>query len=437
MTLQFAEFAASARLTPKMVDAARWAIVDCFAVILTGASSEVAVRVADGLDVDGQGMVPVFGSSRQTSPGLAALINAVAGHAYDLDDWEAVANTHPSVVLLPALLAVSYNRQISGQQLLIAYAVGFELIARLGEAVTLDHYNRGFHSTATIGSIGCAAAVAKLLDLDVRTTANALSIAATQASGFNLQFGTNVKPLQAGLAARTGVESAMLAKAGITGNTDIIENERGFAGLFGVAGRPMKNLGVPWALVEHGVALKLWPTCSYAHRLMTAAIELRPKVIDRLYSIVSIQATLPDFHKRILPFDQPTKTEEALFSVPACIAKILSDGDLNLEDLAARFWEKPSVQKLMQLINVNTEPAKISNLNVDPEQPDRLRIVMEQEVIETTCAFPLGAPSNPISKAQLARKFIACSGLTMAEFDQLLEWPTCDNINGLFTTDVA
>ena len=437
MTSQFAEFAVSARLTPKMVDDARWAIVDCFAVILAGASSEVAVRVADGLVVDCQGTVPVYGSSRQTSPGLAALINAVAGHAYDLDDWEAAANTHPTVVLLPALLAVSYNKQVSGQQLLIAYAVGFELIARLGEAVTLDHYNRGFHSTATIGSIGCAAAVAKLLDFDVKTTANALSIAASQASGFTLQFGTNVKPLQAGFAARTGVEAALLAKAGITANTDIIEDERGFAGLFGIAGRPMSNLGDPWALVEHGIALKLWPTCSYAHRLMTAAIELRPKVIDHIHSIVSIEATLPDFHKRILPFDKPTKTEEALFSVPACIAKILLDGDLNLEDLAAKFWERPPVKNLIQLVNVNTESARNATLNVDPEQPDRLRIVLEHEEVETTCAFPLGAPSNPISETQLAKKFIDCSGLTRAEFDRFLEWPTCDNVNELFTTDVA
>ena len=214
MTLQFAEFAVSAKLMPKMVDAARWAIVDGFAVILAGANSEVAVRVADGLVVDGQGVVPVYGSSQQTSPGLAALINAVAGHAYDLDDWEAAANTHPTVVLLPALLAVSYNKQVSGQQLLIAYAVGFELITRLGEAITLDHYNRGFHSTATIGSIGCTAAVAKLLELDVQTTANALSIAATQASGFTLQFGTNVKPLQAGFAARTGVEASLACQSG-------------------------------------------------------------------------------------------------------------------------------------------------------------------------------------------------------------------------------
>ena len=436
MTLRFAEFSVSAQLTPKMVDAARWAIVDGFAVILAGANSEVAVRVADGFVVDGQGVVPVYGSSQQTSPGQAALINAVAGHAYDLDDWEAAANTHPTVVLLPALLAVSYNKPVSGQQLLIAYAVGFELIARLGEAVTLDHYNRGFHSTATIGSIGSAAAVAKLLDLDVRTTANALSIAATQASGFTLQFGTNVKPLQAGFAARNGVEAALLAKAGITANTDIIENERGFAGLFAIAGQPMTKLGDPWALVEHGIALKPWPTCSYAHRLMTAAIELRPKVIDRLHSIVSIEATLPDFHRRILPFDRPTKTEEALFSVPACITKVLSDGDLNLEDLAAKFWERPLVQELIQLVNVNTEPAKNTNLNLDPDQPDRLRIVMEQEVIETTCSFPLGAPSNPISKVQFAKKFIDCSGLTRTELDRFLEWPTCDNVNELFTTDV-
>ncbi len=130
MTLQFAEFAVSARLTSQMVDAIRWAILDCFAVILAGTSSEVVARVADGLVVDGQGIVPVYGINWQTSPSLEALINAAV-------------DTHPTVVLLPALLAVSNNRPVFGQQLLTAYAVGFELIARLGESVTLDHYNRG------------------------------------------------------------------------------------------------------------------------------------------------------------------------------------------------------------------------------------------------------------------------------------------------------
>ncbi len=434
--MRFAEFAVSAQPRPELADAARWAVVDCIGVILAGADSEVAVRTADGLFADGQGGTPIFGSDQRTSPSLAALANAVAGHSYDFDDWEGAANTHPTVVLLPALLAAAQNAPVSGQQLLTAYAVGFELIARLGEAATLDHYNRGFHTTATIGSIGAAAAVSKLLGLDVQSTANALSIATSQASGFTLQFGTNVKPLQAGFAARAGVEAALLARAGLTANADIIESERGFAGLFANGGFRFKSFGAPWALLEYGIALKPWPSCSYTHRLMSAAVELRPKVSDRLEKITSIEATLPDFHRSILPFDNPKIREEALFSLPACIAKALADGDLNLNDLTSQFWKDPRVMQIMPLIEVHTRPAENPNLIVDPAQPDRLRINLGPEILETTCAYPLGAPQNPITRTQLAEKFIASSGFTMEVFDRLMEWPTCGSVSELFNATI-
>ncbi len=419
---QFAQFAVKAEISPTSVDIVRHAVADCFGCILTGIDSEVAVRLNKGLDIDGQGTAPVYGTGRKTLPAYAALANSVAGHAYDLDDWEEPANSHPTVVLLPACLAAAHNVTVSGKQMMTAYAVGFEVIARLGEAVTLDHYNRGFHTTSTIASIGAAAAVARLLGLDIAAATHALSIATSQASGYTMQFGTNAKPLQAGFAARVGFESACLAQAGATANPDVIDSDRGFAGLLGVCGRPLKELGNPWALDEYGLLLKPWPSCGYTHRLMTAATALQPVLSHRLNDITAIEANLPDFHKIILPYDRPQTREQALFSAHACIAQILLEGDLTMQDLAEGFWKKPRVEKLMRITEVLTAPAKKPLLNIDPQQPDILRIYFDNEMIEQSCSYPLGAPQNPMSQKALETKFTANSGRSKNDFQHLVQW---------------
>ncbi len=432
ITAELAHFIVNAGSFDSPSDIVCYAVLDCYGVILAGANSDVTQRVTTGLSINAQGNTPIYGTDRASSPANTALVNAVSGHAFDLDDWEAPANTHPSVVLLPACLAIAHRKRISGEDLLAAYAIGFEVIVRLGEALTLDHYNRGFHSTATIGSIGAAAAVARLLRLDVQATTHALSIATTQASGYTLQFGTHTKPLQAGFAARIGVESGLLAEAGITATHNVIESTRGFAGLMGVAERALNPLGNPWALNEFGILFKLWPSCGYTHRLMTAALALREQVIDRLDRISAIDAILPDFHRQILPFDCPQNHAEALFSIPACIAQILVDGDLTLRDLEQRFWENQTVAELIRRVNIATQHAINPAMNIDPEQPDCLRIQIDDEVLEHYCAFPIGAPQNPATEDQLAAKFIANSKLTLDDFHNLSDWPNSKDIGKFF-----
>ena len=431
-TVQLAEFAATAVVPSSLREIVRTAVVDCFGAIMAGATSEVAQRVANALAADETGDAMIYGTGRIASPGIAALLNSVAGHAFDLDDWEEPANTHPTVVILPACLAAAHIKRASGEDLIAAYAVGFEVIARLGELVTLDHYKRGFHSTGTIGAIGATAAVCRLLKLDVRSTTHALSIAASQSSGFSMQFGTNVKPLQAGFAARAAIESALLARVGTNAQPEAIESERGFAGLMGVAGGVLNRLGDPWALEEYGVILKPWPSCGYTHRLMTAAIELRPSVINRLKKITEIHATLPDFHKDILPYDRPTTREQALFSVPACIAQALVEGNLTLSDLTARFWETPLNKRLIERTHVETVHAKNPKMNFDPTQPDRLCIQLDDQFLEQLCEYPLGAPQNPLDHDKLAAKFVANSNLPVDRFEHLLSWPEAADLREFF-----
>ena len=163
---RLADFVVNADPDPRLTSVIRRAVADCFGCILVGADSEVAKRLSAALVPNSKGDSTLYGQNNSSNPSVAALINSAAGHAYDLDDWEEPGNTHPSVVIVPACLAVADMKQVSGADLLTAYAIGFEVIVRLGEAITLDHYKRGYHSTATLGAIGSTAAVSRIIGLD-------------------------------------------------------------------------------------------------------------------------------------------------------------------------------------------------------------------------------------------------------------------------------
>lgn len=435
---RLATFAATAQPDAALRDLIAPAIADCFGCMLAGAESEVAQRVRHAVSAFGPGSAPVFGTGQTLSAPYAAQINAVAGHAWDLDDWEEPGNTHPTVVLLPALLAAATLRQASGAELLTAYAVGTELIMRLGEALTLDHYARGFHSTATLGAIGAAGAVARLLQLNQVQTAHALSLSVSQATGYTAQFGSNAKPLQAGWAARNGFETAALAAQGLTGQPNVLDHARGFAGLMGTYdpdkfSEALSKLGTPWALNEYGLVLKPWPSCGYTHRLMSAALELRESLQDRLGDIVAIHARLPDFHAAILPFHRPASRNEALFSLPACIGQMLAVGGLTLADSANGFWMRPEVDHLIGVTKVTADPARRPHLNYDPDQPDELRIELSDgAVLSAQCAYPLGASQHPMTQAQLAAKYAALTSQPAETFTRLLQWPVTPDVSDFF-----
>ena len=205
---------------PLEADAATLAIlrdgvIDILGCIRAGVNTDVAVKAREGIRAMGpsNGAASLIGTGMKTAAPQAAFLNAVAGHALDFDDWEVLGNTHPTVVLLPALLAIA-KLETSGRDLARAYLGGFEVIARMGEGMNFEHYDMGWHSTATLGAPAAAAACCRLMGLSVETTADAMSFAISMASGYICQFGSHAKPIQAGHAARVGIEAAFLAQQG-------------------------------------------------------------------------------------------------------------------------------------------------------------------------------------------------------------------------------
>jgi 2-methylcitrate dehydratase PrpD len=213
---------------------ARQCVLDWFGVTLAGAREELAEIIAAAAALEGgDGVATLVGRGRKAPQLLAALVNGTTSHALDYDDVHLSYIGHPTVAILPAILALGEASGASGRDIIAAFAAGYETICRVGVAVAPGHYALGFHATATAGSFGAAAACARLMGLDPARTAMALGIAATQAAGLKSMFGTMCKPLHAGKAAENGLLAARLAARGFTSRADAIECAQGFAATHG------------------------------------------------------------------------------------------------------------------------------------------------------------------------------------------------------------
>ena len=210
------------------------AIIDCLGCMLAGSLEPLANVLCEYVkSTGGSPRSSVVGRGFKTSSPEAALVNGAMGHALDYDDITRAMKGHPSVVLLPAALALAEEEDTTGQDLLLSYMVGFEVACSVGASVSAAYYDDlGWHPTGPLGALGAAAAASRILRLNQEQTTMAVSLAASQAAGLRQNFGTMTKPYHAGASGRTGVTSAKLVKAGFTASLDAIEGRFGFLHAF-------------------------------------------------------------------------------------------------------------------------------------------------------------------------------------------------------------
>ena len=181
------------------------------------------------VDEGGKPVSQALGTALVLAARQAAMVNGAAGHAMDFDDM-GLGGSHPSVAILPAVLALAEKHHLGGAQFAEALLAGYQALARISYACGRSGYQRGFHTTGTVGTLGAAIGCAKLLGLDRDGYINALGLAATQAAGLKVNFGTMAKHLNAGKAAANGVLAAELADEGYTAAGDALEGHQGFVG---------------------------------------------------------------------------------------------------------------------------------------------------------------------------------------------------------------
>jgi 2-methylcitrate dehydratase PrpD len=399
---EFADVPASA------VSHARDAITDCVGVMFAGADQPVAHKLR-GLFGRESGDVRLVGSTQSAARVEAALYHGAIAHALDYDDLSHPSYTHPSCHLLPVLLSLADYAKADGPSAITAYAVGLEIEGKLGRAMNLGHYERGWHSTATLGTMGAAAAGASLLGLDVSRTAIALAIAASSASGLRANFGTMTKPLHAGLAARNGVLAVLLAETGWTATEDILEHPMGFQEVFsgegGVDAACWSALGSPWEITtEVGLALKLYPSCAATHCAIEAAQELRRTVGDD--EIRRVRVGQSELASKILIHPHAPTPLAAKFSMPFCIAAAFVTGDITSATFADQAIWNSEIRALMERVEVVID--------------DRVRhhpdfgAVVEAEFVsgrreEVLITVPKGTKARWPSRDELSAKFDGCA----------------------------
>ena len=317
------------RLPEKVREVARQCVLDYVGVALAGADDPLArILLAELNEAAGAAQASIIGHNARLPALSAALVNGAIGHALDYDDVNLAMPGHPSVAILPALIALAEQRQSSGSELIAAFVAGYETACRIGKALRPGHYNLGFHATGTVGAFGAAAACAHLLRFDAEATARALGIAGTQAAGLKSQFGTMCKPFHAGKAAQNGLLAARLAARGFSSRPDLIECEQGFALTHGPDFAAEAALAEP----EGGFYIlanlfKYHAACYLTHGPIEAARAVREQHGVRPEKIARITLQLDQSCERVCNIPAPKDGLEAKFSLRQTVAMAISGVD--------------------------------------------------------------------------------------------------------------
>lgn len=400
-------------ISPEARLQARRAILDTLGVILAGCHEEASRIIAEWVrEQDGAGEASVLGHGFRAPVAEAALANGTSGHALDYDDVSISMRGHPSIPLLPAALALGEKLGSAGRDLIDAFILGFEVEAKLGRAIGRPHYALGWHATSTLGSLGAAAACAKLLRLDAWGAQMALGIAASLASGVRQNFGTMTKPLHAGWAARSGVVAATLAQRGFTADPQALEGPGGF--LRAASGdadidakAAVDALGDPWEIVSPGVGVKLYPCCYATHRALDAALELRrahviePARIQRVEAQVSGGTLLPLLRER------PSTGLQGKFSLEYCLAAAFLDGQVTLATFTDEAVRRAEAQGLLSRV-VLVEDQREMTFPIGGFAEVRVTTTDGNEYA-LRVDIPKGDPHRPLSWVELAAKFRDCT----------------------------
>ncbi|WP_114905843.1 MmgE/PrpD family protein [Ornithinimicrobium murale] len=428
-------------MSDEVVELAQRTLVDTIGVALA-ARNEPPVRILEQtLGVLPEGPATIWASGQKTDGAVAALLNGTAGHALDFDDVTDVTYGHPSVVLWPAIFAAAEHEGSDGRALHEAFVIGFGVQVALARAMDVRaHYGAGWHSTATIGVVGAAAAVSRLMRLDEKRARCAIGLAASMAGGSRQNFGTMTKPLHPGLAARDGIMAARLAREGFTADVDNLESPLGYFSMFSpdpdleAAFTALSGTG---AFMDAGINVKKYPCCYNTHRTADATLDLRerdgidPSAVRRVHVVLEPGGFDPLIHHR------PRTGLEGKFSIEYVIAAALLDGEVNLESFTDEAVLRPEAQRLVE--TVTWEVAAVPP--VGPERWDQAFSVVTVETDAGEFTFrtdiPRGDRRAPLSRAELEAKFADCCNFSgsgwdaRALMDELWRAESIDRLSGL------
>ncbi len=364
------------------------------------------------------GATPIGARTTLPAPN-AALVNGALVHALDYDDTHAGALVHATAAVLPAAFAVGEETHATGADVLVAAIAGYEIVNRLGAAVTHGFHAHGFHASSVCGVFGSALIASRLYGLDVARTTNALGIAGSLASG-SLEFlstGSATKQLHPGFAGMNGILAARLAAAGAEGPATIFEGEHGlfrsFTGATVNAEQLTSGLGSRWE-TEH-ITIKPYPACQLSHASLDALRDAGPVAADDVDAIVFEVPpdAVPIVCEPAANKQRPRTLYEGKFSLPYCAAALLIDKALTIDAFDEEKLRRPNVLALAARIRHHTR-----DFDGPPaDAPGIAEITLRDgRTLRGEVKQSRGTPENPLTEDEIVAKFVAnCGGIANAE----------------------
>lgn len=383
-------------------------LIDGIATAFAAQNNEVINQLIQSLlSEQGVGQSPIIGYEQKLSARDAALVNGYILHYLDYDDVHSDVRGHASSVIIPSLLATANGNQRSYDHFLESYIIGIEVAARIGRTIGSQHYEKGWHTSSTIGIIGAAAANAYYLGLDQNNFANAIGIAITEMSGLRAQFGTDVKPLHIGLAAQKAYMAVKYSEFNVVdGNKDML------SALFATYSEQqdppdslIKEDNESWAIVNPGLWFKLHPCCSANYHAIDAVKNIQKKYALPIETIDTINVIFPLQGDAALKFTKPTNGIEGRFSVEYVIAKLLYNHQLTLED----FFEKEistEIQSLMSKVRRTYDETIKAQSNALPKGRFTIVEIRDNlgEIYRERIDTPKGSPNHPLTMDEIIEK---------------------------------
>jgi 2-methylcitrate dehydratase PrpD len=389
-------------LSPAAVNEARRGVLDWIGCALAGSTHPTIAKLLAVLEeAGGRPQARVIGHSLRLGLLDAPLANGQIGHVLDFDDTHMGGVVlHASSPVLAALFALAERAPVSGSDLMLAYAVGFEAGVRSGRAAP-GHHKGGWHLTGTLGSIAAGVAAGRLIGLDAQRLTYAMGIAATQAAGMQQNRGTMGKSFHAGKAASNGVLSALLAERGFDSTQEIIEGKRGFSRIYSDVAEPDRltaGLGDGWLIESNGH--KPYACGVVLHPLIDAMIALRDR--DRIApeAVSEIKLRVHPFVLAITDVVEPQSGLQSKFSTVHSAAVALVDGAAGIAQYSDAKARDPVVAALRRKVSAVAD----ETLGKDEAYASIVTATGRHDI---HIAHASGTAANPMSNAAIEAKFLA------------------------------
>ncbi len=407
--ITLAEFASGADLNTLSAAArerARWIIADCIPVIAAGMQQrEMKALVASHLARAGAGNAWVIGAGRRANALDAALINGSAGTWLELDEGNLFAKGHPGIQVVPAAVAQAQELEVSGSDLLLAVALGYELSSRISRAAQVK---LSVHPHGTYGVIGAALAAAKLKRFNAAQMLELINAAATMGMATSRQTlldGATVRNIFTGHSGYMGLMATRLIECGFTGEIDSPATIYGkvLSDTFDPA-QVIAGLGSEWLITQS--YFKLHPTGRYVHSTIDALEDLLARVPGGRLDVGAIERIEVRAYMLavLLAEKHVVSSFGARFSVPFALASILVHGRSGLKSFDDTAVANPQVQALAQRVDLQED--RSFTARYPAEQPATVRIVLKNgAAFEGLCNVTKGEPANPHQPAELQGKF--------------------------------